>query len=707
MAAADPNWPVGKGTPIPFLTAVWSGMDHAEIVAGLRAGGILPPPGAPKDWLPTYASAVDTPPVTDTSVVAAAGSADTVVDQARVKGWFDALDPKLDATSFDEIWGGAGPNDAARATTLTTYLTQTLLGKSASPNLADGSAGPAVDAATGQRLDDFLADPAHRAQVVNLAGKSGTEIATLAQTDIGYRQALDAMQPLALVGNRALFTAQNGDGHLDRFDPDTGESLLSDAWLSDRSKYLAWKNVDGTGNAFAIDGNQSWTFVDRGTHDAAGDPMRLELQSSATDATSNQVVFGSSDAEVIKGLSGTDRIYAGGGDDVVRGGVGADHLEGGAGDDLLLGGAGKDELLGNQGADDLDGGAGADAVSGGSGDDTLTGGRGDDRLDGGAGFDTYVSDAGDGTDTIVDADGKGDIVLDGASIAGTMKKGDGGWLSTDGRLEFAYNGEAQDGTTLTIKAFDVGADHSAPAANVLQVRNWKNGDLGITLDGQSVANTAQSAVAANTGAAGDAAAMTPAVAGPGAAVSIQNGDTASAGGNTDGSSGMADAAAASDGSGVGGDGAAGSGGAGSAGNGDGGPGGSGDAGSAGPADAGASAAAFDFESAIASLLGTNENSFITLDPGRLHDAIAAFSGLLEPPDVAIGMLGKAPDIAGAVTTAHVSDALANDVSSDDFEHEIGAATMMVPPELRRVDIISGQAERAAYALGSSAVGQSR
>jgi hypothetical protein len=40
------------GLPIPYLTAVWVGMSRDDIVAGLKAGSILPPPGSPGDWLP-------------------------------------------------------------------------------------------------------------------------------------------------------------------------------------------------------------------------------------------------------------------------------------------------------------------------------------------------------------------------------------------------------------------------------------------------------------------------------------------------------------------------------------------------------------------------------------------------------------------------------------------------------------------------------
>jgi len=531
------DWPTGKGLPIPYITAVWSGMDHEELIAGLRAGTILAPSGSPKGWLPPDISSASQQGANEASGTVPVEAAAVAIDRTKVKGWFDGLDPNLDAKTFDSIWSGAGANDAARATTLTSYLTQALLGKSAMTEASDDGR-EMTSSATVAALDAFVADPAHHATVVDLTAKTGAELAALAETDIGYRHALVEMQPLALIGNRALFAAQNADGHLDRFDPDTGESLLSDAWLGDRSKFLAWKNAENAGQDLTIDGAQSWTFVDRGTRDAAGKPMTLELRSSAADATPNQVVFGSEEPEVIKGQGGTDRIYGGGGDDVLRGGAGADHLEGGAGDDLALGSAGNDELLGNQGADELDGGAGADRLAGGSGDDLLTGGRGNDRLDGGAGNDIYAIDAGDGTDTIVDADGIGSIVLDDSNIEGTMLRADDKWLSADGRLEFGFSGDAEEGGTLTIQAFDADADHTGPAATVLQVKNWKNGDLGITLGdlgGQSAANGPDPSMSGSAG--GEGALTTAAASDP--VVSTANTD--SNGGNTDSANATGDA----------------------------------------------------------------------------------------------------------------------------------------------------------------------
>lgn len=684
MASEVYDWPMAKGLPIPYITAVWSGMDREELIAGLRAGTILAPPGSPKGWLPPDTSGANEQVATDASATVPVGAAQVTIDRAKVKGWFDALDSDLDNETFDSIWSGAGANDAARADTLTSFLAGTLLGRSANWSDATDTETTLSPAATAAALDEFVADPAHHAQVVDLSAKTGVELAALAETDIGYRQALVAMQPVALVGNRALFARQNADGHLDRFDPDTGESLLSDAWLGDRSKFLAWKNAENAGKELTIEGTKNWTFVDRGARDAAGNVMTLELKSSDADATTNQVVFGNNESDVIKGQSGTDRVYGGGGDDVLRGGAGSDHLEGGAGDDLVLGGAANDELLGNKGADELEGGAGADQLAGGSGDDLLTGGRGNDRLEGGAGNDTYVIDAGDGTDTIVDADGVGSIVLDDSSIEGTMQRSEDKWMSADGRLEFGFSGDATEGGTLTIRAFDADADHTEAAANVLQVKNWKNGDLGITLDGElgtlSVVGEADPSVTAEP--AGDGALITTMESVPGLATDST--DSATSAENTDGLTGTADGGESVGGADAGGD----------------------DAGGDPASETGASSS-FDFESALNALFGSNASSIAALEPGQVQDAIAAFTGVLEPPDVGSAMVGDTGDMGATVTTAQVADALASDVSIDDLDAEMGAAMIPISPELRQTDTVAAQLDRTGNGFGSGAIGQSR
>lgn len=689
MANEDTN----KGLPIPYITAVWSGMSSADIEAGLAAGSILRPDGVPEDSTADAAAfgsiaeglratstgsataaaadgthAATTADSTVTAAVAADGiftaiGSDSNTDgRKQVEEWLRALDPSLTDGTFDAVWTRAGATDAERATTLQRFLGETLLG--------EADAGHSA-------LDTFVADPAHRARVVDLHGMTGAELARLASEDTGYRHALATRQPLALTGNRALFAHANAVGALDRFDPDTGEQLVSDAWLADRAKLLAWTSADS--EDMVVTGSEDWTFVDRTSIDAEGNPSTFELSTGNADAGENQVVFGHDDDELLQGVRGSDRMYGGDGNDILRGAAGGDHLEGGRGDDLVLGGAGNDELAGNQGADELEGGRGSDRLTGGSGNDNLAGGRGGDHLEGGAGIDTYVIDEGDGADVIVDADGAGVIELDGMQIGGTMSaKGDGSWTSADGRIELALSGDPNEAGTLTIRAS--GEDgHSAPASpDVITVRNWKNGDLGITLAGTPAASStagpnydlssitgpeipvlstedlSADVATGETGSAeqADAGAGVGADMGPGVSADIAWGDVAPVGvGNA-----AASSTSAADGS---------------------------DA----IADdvSSPSAAAFDaaFADAIAAIFGTDPGAFTALEPAHVESAIQAFSGVLEAPDITAAA-GFVPADAGNAVTAHdYADALAGDFAYGDIGNE-AAMTMQLPmvPDVR-------------------------
>ena len=658
------------GVPIPYVTAVWTGMNQDDILKGLRDGSILAPPGAPAGWLPSIASGAVNSAATATVVT----QADAALTHDKVNAWFAALDSSLDATTFDGIWRNAGVDDSSRGQALTSYLAKTLLGVTAGrPDSTNGAASSAMIRA----LDAFVADPAHHAKIVDLSAKTGSEIASMAQSDLGYRYALTEMQPFALTGNRALFATQNADGHLDRFDPDSGESLLSDDWLSDRSKLLAWKVANDAGKEMAVAGNENWTFIDRTTTDATGNPLEIHLKSTDTNAGNNQVIFGSDQSEVIKGVAGSDRIYGGDGDDVLRGGAGGDHLEGGAGDDLVMGGAGNDELLGNQGADELDGGAGDDRLTGGSGADNLTGGRGSDRLEGGLGDDTYSLEAGDGHDTIVDADGVGTIELDGAKIRGTMQMADGKWVSVDGRIEFAFNGDAAEGGTLTVKAWDAGASHDGMPDNMIEVKNWKNGDLGITLaDGLS------SGAAADT--PGSLASLTgpevPFIAPADLVANAGGSESASVSAEPDGTGGADASAAAAEPATA-----------------------SNEAASAiaGSAVGEGAIQAFDFDSAVASLLGSGTPNAATVDPASLQSAINAFSGVLAPPDVTAWASFDSAPVADSVTPAHVADALASNAASDDFAGEMAAMAATSVPDMWQSEATARPSDRFANVRTSS------
>jgi len=688
----DPSSPtnLAQGMPIPYITAAWSGMSYDDIVAGLHAGSILPPPGAAAGWVPQPGTVgvAYSPAAAQAQVGQAAETAQIPNPSERddVARWFGTLDPSLSTAGFDALWQRAGTNDAQRAERLTGFLARTLLG---APEAAGDAQADATAGKVGAALDAFLADPAHRAHVVDLATMNGADMAAQAASDVGMRYALAHMDSMALTGNRSLFAASNADGALDRFDRDTGESLISDAWLEDRGKFLAWKLAGEQGNEPAVAGSEDWTFVDRAASDANGAPLTLELRTGTADAGKNQVVFGTADGDVMKGVRGSDRMYGGAGEDVLLGGAGGDHLEGGDGADVVMGGAGNDELLGNQGDDELDGGAGADTLQAGSGDDTLTGGRGSDRLEGGLGSDTYSIAAGDGADTIVDSDGLGAIELDGEVIGGSMSRNDSGtWASADGRLEFTFDGDAVEGGVLTMRAFAAGADHSGTPDNVVRVKDWKNGELGITLSGgadPALLGTGETTSTAGNDTMSEASAKAPAavysdLAGEGA-VAVGNGgapadgaaapaEPASIGADEAEPGAVASPVESVDGM---------------------------DVPSAGaevlfspPGELGAVTNAngsdpFDFNAAFDSLLDFGTTAAKGLDPMSLQRGVDAFAGVLAPPDVAMASFADAQAPVVGLTAMDIADAMASDVSADDLHTEAATAVTAALGDVRSFD----------------------
>lgn len=116
----------------------------------------------------------------------------------------------------------------------------------------------------------------------------------------------------------------------------------------------------------------------------------------------NEVLNGTSAAELIMGNGGNDTINGNGGYDVLAGGAGNDRLRlgdqggvglGGDGNDNVVGGSGRDVLYGNDGNDVLLGYRGDDVIYGGDGDDVIGGGGGNDTIYGGAGNDTISGGA--------------------------------------------------------------------------------------------------------------------------------------------------------------------------------------------------------------------------------------------------------------------------------------------------------------------------
>ncbi|MCA3027797.1 MAG: hypothetical protein ING66_04280 [Rhodocyclaceae bacterium] len=381
------------------------------------------------------------------------------LERAVLANLFGKLDPTLSRESFDAIFVRAGTTEAQALETLFKSLRKLLLNASDAINPADVRE---MNAALLAAIDGGA-----RGRIVSLGSLTVDALGTLLGNDIGARYSLNNALPFALTGNAAIYEPHNRDNSLNKFDPNTGERLMSDAYLRDRASYFAVRLAAGPGTATVdVDGTQSWTFDDRRATGA-----RLNASAVNAERAGNRMTFGNDEeaGEMIAGGNGNDRLYGGGGDDTMRGGAGDDYLEGGRGNDYLVGGRGDDTIEGGSGEDELDGGFGNDKLVGGAGADDLTGGKGDDRMEGGDGFDAYNIESGDGIDSILDSDGKGTVLLDGKALAGAMMYQGGVWKSDDGSMSFAFAGDPIEGGTLTVTT----------ATNTIKIHQFRNGMLGM------------------------------------------------------------------------------------------------------------------------------------------------------------------------------------------------------------------------------------
>ena len=466
--------PDNRNPPVDYAVAVWLGTPKAELGKGLREGWIRAPAGVDvRSWaeqrglslgdesVQSVSARPIAPPAPDESSSLPSEPPASIELEGRIEALLQHLDPAMDAATFDRAWQEAGGDDAARGAAFVAFLGREL----------DVALDPAVDVATQLAdVEDRAAAHVGASQFIRIAASTSRELEALAANAGNVRRALAEHSPWVLAGDPSLAGVGDAGGRYDRFDPDTGEPLISDAWIADRAKHDAWRHAQAAGRAPEVEG-EGWRFVDR----AANDAMTTEVAGNGG-APLHQVVFATDDSDRVVGADGTDRIHGGRGDDLLRGRAGDDLLEGGAGSDVLLGGAGADVLVGQQGADELDGGSGDDDLSGGGGNDELIGGRGNDSLRGGAGKDTYRFDAGDGNDVIEDDSGV--LIVDDVPVSGAMHREGDRWLSQDGRLRFTIQDEGST-RSLVIRRPSSG-DNDEPAS-VIRIASWSDGSFGISL----------------------------------------------------------------------------------------------------------------------------------------------------------------------------------------------------------------------------------
>jgi RTX calcium-binding nonapeptide repeat (4 copies) len=241
--------------------------------------------------------------------------------------------------------------------------------------------------------------------------------------------------------NTSVFdTAVLSNRQLISFGGDTDDTLVGSNNTSKGDRLYGGAGADTINGQAAddyIEGNAGADTLSGGADNDTlnGDAGKDELYGGA----GNDRLLGGSEADTLYGdFKDPDANSADSGDDTLIGGDGIDTLYGGQGNDTLYGDQAteesleafgwNDKLYGGKGNDILYGGSGNDQLDGGEGDDSLTGGAGNDILMGGEGVDTYkfgsstpggAADA-FGKDTILDADGKGSLQINGQTLEGTF-----------------------------------------------------------------------------------------------------------------------------------------------------------------------------------------------------------------------------------------------------------------------------------------------
>lgn len=225
--------------------------------------------------------------------------------------------------------------------------------------------------------------------VSSLADMSSSELITRAGVENGlaYRYALSELNPFAILGPDSLYNdgftdgtvtipAHNASKQLDLYvSPATTPAGMTTQYIADRAQmlvFLSAANVDDIVSLTSDQVSAEVLYQDLAArsyvHLMQGRPTKLDVipvgQTADPGGPNTQIVgFGADAADGLQGRNAADRLY---------GGLGADLLQGG---------------------------------------------KGNDYLEGGAGLDVYLFESGDGTDTVLDSDGKGTLLRDGSALA--------------------------------------------------------------------------------------------------------------------------------------------------------------------------------------------------------------------------------------------------------------------------------------------------
>jgi Ca2+-binding RTX toxin-like protein len=260
-------------------------------------------------------------------------------------------------------------------------------------------------------------------KIRSLVGVGASALVALARADgaegLAYRYALQALNPFAVIG--IDYTSHNPMGQLDIHNAETGVGALSDAWLQDRAKLLAWRSIANTEDVTTVlqANDDNWRFIDNAQNYSVD--VISEVPSFDSVAPFHKVIFDGDAGSTIEGGTVEDHLYGGGGSDFLKGGKGNDYLEGGEGGD------------------------------------------------------SYIYEAGDGHDTILDTDGRGAIQMAGVTLKGGTKINPklNVWKSEDGQFFYTLVAEGGNAQSLIISRKD--------SPDRITVKNFTSGQLNIDL----------------------------------------------------------------------------------------------------------------------------------------------------------------------------------------------------------------------------------
>lgn len=305
-----------------------------------------------------------------------------------------AVNPNLtltlsSASSMENVSGGSG-NDTLTGNSLNNQL----IGNDGNDILTGAAGGDTLDGGAGN--DSFLfntntalgSDSVTDSSGIDRISFSGSASDVSVDLSLTTAQTVNANATLTLDSATSVENATGGFGN----DILTGNTLPNNLVGGDGNDTLTGAGGDDLLDSGA--GNDIYQFnTDTALgSDSITDSSGIDRLSFAGNTSSVKVNLGSTAAQAVNAnltltlpsASSLENLYGGSGDDMLTGSSLANVLDGGAGNDSLFGGEGADTLYGRAGNDALDGGNGNDTYAFNTnsflGSDNVTDSDGIDRL---------------------------------------------------------------------------------------------------------------------------------------------------------------------------------------------------------------------------------------------------------------------------------------------------------------------------------------